>query len=98
MKGSYILRDWETEHLQKLLSNLIDNLLTGRTKKENLTGVNICPHDCRIILPLLGWEYEDEFDNYHDFEWTYVKDNKYLYLALNIEILELTMVIEDVEE
>lgn len=98
MRGSYQLRDWEKPFLQTKFTEWINILNAGKVDGIDLTHENICLANAEEVLESLGWCYDLEEDNSHDFWIYYTKENKRLCLFINVGTFDFNMSIEDMEE
>lgn len=102
MIGSYRMMDWERDHLTRTIGAAIEMLRSGSKKEEILTGTDICPANVETILTEhLGFDFEDEDENHHDFWFIFHHpndpDNLFLYLFVNVCTFEMKLFFEEDE-
>ena len=103
MRGHYGF-EYESDYGEctHLLSVIIHSLINDIDQDGiDLTFVDICPAQVRIILEDLGWErYEVDRDRHTIWEYFYHKDypNKIMSLIIDIDLFSMTIDVVDKEE
>ena len=103
MRGHYGF-DSESDYREctHLLSIIIHSLIHDINQDSvNLTFIDICPAQVKVILEDLGWECcEANRDRYTVWEYFYHKDypNKIMSLITDIDLFDMTIDVVDREE
>ena len=100
MIGNYRMMDWEREKYTKFFSARLEKIRNGAVKEQNITDIGLCPSNVDTILSEhLGYDWEGEDDNNHDFWYIWHHpddpDNLFLYLQINLDTFEMYLFFEE---
>ena len=102
-RGHYNFQnEYEYCSYKHVMTAIINSLITNIDQDSvELTSIDICPAQVRVILEDLGWErYEVNRDRYNVWEYYYHEGypNKSLSLITDIDLFSMTIDVVDVEE
>lgn len=86
MRGSYHLREWEKTHWTSILFRKIEELLCGCIEYIDLTREDICFSNVEDILTELGYTFEEEEPNNHDFCWYFTNYHTRVSLVVSADV------------